>query len=299
MATSREYHPRQLLIFASAVVFLCMFIPFGEYIVYPFRLFGTFVHETAHALAAVITGGSVVGMHVNWDTSGLTTTRGGSRFLISSAGYLGSIMLGATLLFLGRRRDWAKPTLIGLGVATLLATFFFAGYGLAILPVLGIGLGVTLIWFGRKANAREAGGGEHIFIGLGILVATVVYLALSGGLLTWAIGLLVGGSVLAAGLFGSKLLAHTTLLFLAVQTSLDGFHAVRNLLFVTMDGHGHSDAANMALLTGVPAIFWALLWGAMGLILVALSLWLFWNDEKKLPFRQAMKASSKKASSKA
>ena len=78
MAASREYPPRQLLILASAVVCLCMFIPFGEYIVYPFRLFGTFVHETAHALAAVITGGRVMGMHVNWDTSGLTITQGGS-----------------------------------------------------------------------------------------------------------------------------------------------------------------------------------------------------------------------------
>ncbi|MFU8802440.1 MAG: M50 family metallopeptidase [Bradymonadaceae bacterium] len=288
METSRDYNARQLLIFAAAVVFLCMFIPFGQYLVYPFRLFGTFVHEAAHALAAVVSGGQVVGMHVNWDTSGLTTTRGGSRFLISSAGYLGSILLGALLLYLGRRRDWAKPTLIGLGVATLMATVFFGGYGLALLPILGFGLGVTLIWFGRKENSRNASGGKYVVGGVAAVLIAVAYLALSGGLLTWAIGLVVGGAVLSVGAFGSKLWAHITVLFLAVQTSLDGFHAVRNLLFITMDGRGHSDAANMAQQTGVPATFWALLWGLLGVAMVGASLWLFWRDEKKQSLAKAM-----------
>jgi hypothetical protein len=288
MTTSRDYSARQLLLVAAVVVFVSMWLPFGQYLVYPFRLFGTFVHETAHALAAVVSGGKVIGMHVNWDTSGLTKTQGGWRILISSSGYLGSILLGALLLYLGHRRDWAQPTLIGLGVATLLATFFFGGYGFALLPLLGLILGVSLVWVGRIANECDATGGKFITGGVAALAATVFYLAISGGLLTWVVGLAIGGAILATGLFASKLFAHVVLLFLAVQTSMDGFMAVRNLLFITMDGRGHSDAANMASYTGIPAIVWALLWGVMGIVMVGLSLWLFWKEEKRRPFVKAM-----------
>ena len=81
------------------------FIPFAEYLTYPFRLFVTFIHEGGHALAALLTGNSVVSLSVSPDTSGLTvSTQGGffSQMLTSSAGYVGATAYGALLLVLIR-----------------------------------------------------------------------------------------------------------------------------------------------------------------------------------------------------
>lgn len=284
---SDDYSPRTLLLFAAAVVFVATWLPFGEVLIYPFRLFGTFIHEAAHALAAVVTGGQVVGMHVNWDTSGLTLTRGGSRILTSSAGYLGTALVGATLLVVARHRHWVRPALVGLGAATLLATFAFAGYGGALIPLVGLGAGLALLGYGRRLKQTGQPSTAYYLGGAGALGATVVFLAISGGLLTWAIGLLIGAAILAAGLLASPRLAHAALLFLGVTTSLDGLRSLKTLFDISMLGHGHSDAANMAQHTGIPATLWAVLWGLTGVVMVAVALWFFWRDERRENFATA------------
>ncbi|MBA2664676.1 MAG: M50 family metallopeptidase [Bradymonadaceae bacterium] len=277
-----NYNAKTLLLIAIGVVVACMIIPFGALLIYPFRLFGTFVHETAHALAAVLTGGEVVGMSVNWDTSGLTLSRGGSRFFTASAGYLGSMVVGAGLLVAGRRPQWAKPTLIVLGAATLLAMAFFGGYGSALLPMLGFGLGIALIAFGRlKGHRDDVPEAKLIAAGALAIALSFAYLAFSGGLLTWAIGLAVGGAFLAVGLLGSRVLAHATVLFTAVTLSLDGLESLKQLVSLNMLGHGHNDAATLATLTGVPATLWAFVWSVSALLLVGAALWIFWRDEKR------------------
>ncbi len=276
-----EPSARNLLLIAISVVVVCMLVPFGEFIIYPFRLFGTFVHETSHALATVLSGGSVEGMHVNWDTSGQTLSRGGARFFVSSAGYLGSMILGVGLLVAGSRRKWAKGSMIALGAATLLATVAFAGYGSALIAVAGFGAGLGLLALGRSPRTNDVSKSRLFYAGGAMILAfTVLYLALTNALLTWAVGLLVGSVILGAGVIGSRLVAHTALLFLGVTLSLDGLDSLKQLYTLSTRGIGHSDAANMASMTGVPATVWAVLWGVIGLVMVGVALWLFWQADR-------------------
>ncbi len=271
---------RNLLLIAISVVVVCMLVPFGEYIIYPFRLFGTFVHESSHALATILSGGSVEGMHVNWDTSGQTLSRGGARFFVSSAGYLGSMVLGAGLLVAGSRRKWAKHTMIALGTATLLATVAFAGYGSALIAVLGFVAGLGLLALGRNPRRQDVPKSRMYYAGGAVILAfTVLYLALTNALLTWAVGLLVGGAILGVGLVGSRLVSHIAVLFLGVTLSLDGLDSLKQLYSLSTQGAGHSDAVNMASMTGVPAIVWAVIWGVSGLLMVGVALWLFWRAD--------------------
>lgn len=282
--TTDNWTARKLLLIATALVVVAMFIPYGYLLVYPFRLFGTFIHETAHAMAAVISGGEVVGMHVNLDTSGLTTTRGGSAVLISSAGYLGSIIAGAALLLAGRKRSWAKNTLIVTGILTLLATGFFGGYGSALLAVIGFGIGFGLAYLGRREGLRKKdakAGWPLMGIGAVFGAASILYLGLSGALLTWMIGIVMGGGLLVIALSRKPVLQHLTVLFLGVQVAVDGLHSVKHLLAITTNGLGHSDAANMAKYTGVPATLWAVLWGVLGLAVVAGAFWIFFRDSRR------------------
>jgi hypothetical protein len=41
-----------LLLLATAITALLWFLPYGNWIVYPIRLFVTFIHESSHALVA-------------------------------------------------------------------------------------------------------------------------------------------------------------------------------------------------------------------------------------------------------
>lgn len=268
------------LLVALALSAVAAFLPFGHFLLYPFALFETFVHETCHALAAMLTGGSVLGMNVNWDTSGLTRTMGGSRFLTSSAGYLGTTIVGAALLLLARRTKRAPATLLVLGGLTLVATLLFAGYGAKWASVLGLGAGASLLALGRAQKSEGRSGDGYIATGGVLILAVVAYLIFTGGFLTWAVGLVIGLSALAVGAGAPRWIAHGYLMFLAVQTTLGSLAGLRVLLGLSMGGGGHSDAANMAELTGVPAVAWALGWGALGMIIVAAALGLFWRDRQ-------------------
>ncbi|MGH2441753.1 MAG: M50 family metallopeptidase [Chloroflexota bacterium] len=73
-------------------------LPFGSYVLYPFALFVTQIHETGHALAAVLTGGTVDSIQIQSNLAGLTTTRGGIQAVVASAGYLGATVAGVALL---------------------------------------------------------------------------------------------------------------------------------------------------------------------------------------------------------
>jgi hypothetical protein len=85
---------------------------------YPFKLFGTFVHEWSHAVMALVTGGGVVELQINANLSGETLTRGGAPLLIWSAGYTGAALVGACLLLVPMR--FAKRTLLAIGGISLL-----------------------------------------------------------------------------------------------------------------------------------------------------------------------------------
>ncbi|HEX8499932.1 MAG TPA: M50 family metallopeptidase, partial [Pyrinomonadaceae bacterium] len=106
------------LLMATALSVLLWYLPYAEFLTYPFRIFVTFIHEGGHALAALLTGNSVRSLSVSADGSGLVYSAGGgtfSRLLVSSAGYLGAMSFGALLLWLVRVRVKGRAVLAASG----------------------------------------------------------------------------------------------------------------------------------------------------------------------------------------
>lgn len=106
-------------------------------VAYPFRVFVVFLHEISHGLAAVLTGGRIVSIGLSVNEGGVCVTQGGWRFVVLSAGYLGSLLFGALFLLLGGNKRTA-PGIIGLiGLFTLGVTLIYVRswfgfvYGLA------------------------------------------------------------------------------------------------------------------------------------------------------------------------
>ena len=119
---SQNARPQAMTLLAAAAISIVLwFIPFSDLLVYPFRIFVTFIHEGGHAIAALLTGNSVGSLSVAMNASGETyTTKGGlvSQTLVSSAGYLGSMAFGGLLLVLIRKAISARIILLGSAAAS-------------------------------------------------------------------------------------------------------------------------------------------------------------------------------------
>lgn len=121
-------------------------------VVYPLKIFVVLLHEVSHALALMATGGAVDHIVLDPAQGGATYGRGGLPFVTLSAGYLGSLVLGA-LLVVGaqarRLRSGLLLSLVGGAVLALTAIYIRNVFGF----VFGLAFGATLVWAGRKAPA--------------------------------------------------------------------------------------------------------------------------------------------------
>jgi hypothetical protein len=115
--------------------------------VYPIKIFVVLLHEISHGIAAVLTGGSIVKILITPDQGGLCYTAGGWRFLVLSAGYLGSMLWGGLILLAAGRTNWDKGIATLMGLCILGVTVFLVRntFGL----VFGIGFGLALFFSGR------------------------------------------------------------------------------------------------------------------------------------------------------
>lgn len=114
------------VIWGSFLSLLITKLPFTKVIFFPFTMFVTYLHEASHGLMALLTGGSIISFTMQMDTSGLAYTQGGIRFLILSAGYVGSTLWGCLLLLASLKQKSYKPVLYFLSLFFLGFTILYA-----------------------------------------------------------------------------------------------------------------------------------------------------------------------------
>ena len=229
---SQDARPQAMtLLIAATISVVLWFIPFAEFLTYPFRIFVTFIHEGGHALAALLTGNSVASLSVATTGSGETyTTEGGiiSQIFISSAGYLGSMAFGALLLILIRKTVAARIVLLACAIYV---------FGLMMI----FGLIKPLFWMK----------------------------AWSGIPFTLLAGLFISIGLVLIARFASARVATFFVSFLAVQSILNALFDLKTLFFISTSFEFAqpvpTDALNMARVTGIPAIFWTVAWIALAL----------------------------------
>jgi hypothetical protein len=151
---------RRLLLIATVVTLALWFVPYSNYLLYPLRLFVTFVHESGHALTALASGGSVASVTIHPDGSGVTMTRDSTLWgwLVLSGGYLGTTLFGALMLQVGRLNRWreaGRVTLYAVAVALLAITLLW-GWHDAFTLVSGLGLTALLWAVARFTSPRGA-----------------------------------------------------------------------------------------------------------------------------------------------
>lgn len=200
----------------------------------PLTQFSTMVHEMGHAVATILTGGTVHSMTIVPDGQGhggLTNGSGGIAFIISQAGYLGTAIFGCFLVYLSQFPKLSKSFLIAIGVIVGLASIFFMGQGIfsmnfvqALFSVLwGLAMAAGLIYSGWKL--------KHNY-------------------------------------------ANFVLLFLAIFTAMDSVRSIMNVFYAIIYGvNVTSDATHMEQMFFLPAIFWSLLWGFLSVVMLGTTIW--------------------------
>ncbi len=120
------------------VYFTSIWFLWGTPFVYPIKLFVVLLHEVSHGLAALLTGGQILGIEVTPREGGLCRCPGGNPFLTLSAGYLGSLLWGGAMIWgaerFKSRSAWFVTGIAAVaGVSTLLFVRqpFAAAFGLA------------------------------------------------------------------------------------------------------------------------------------------------------------------------
>ncbi|MEW6751681.1 MAG: M50 family metallopeptidase [Candidatus Latescibacterota bacterium] len=114
---------------------ICATVVFGLWdtaLLKPARLFMVLTHEMLHVVATYATGGTVTQTLIRMDETGRTVSVGEYTPIVAQAGYLGSALLGALLIYASTRPGLLRVLVVLLGVASLLiATRFAADDGLA------------------------------------------------------------------------------------------------------------------------------------------------------------------------
>lgn len=110
-------------------------------------------HEFGHAITAVLTGGRVKSISLDPREGGVTHFKGGIQAFTLPAGYLGSSLIGALLIFCGFNIVASKVASIALGVCFLLTLWWSRRDWLTIITILmAVGLLVGS-WFIARAEA--------------------------------------------------------------------------------------------------------------------------------------------------
>jgi len=106
---------------------------------YPFRMLVVFLHEASHALMTLLTGGEVLELSLVPREGGHVKSRGGNFFYIATAGYLGSLLLGALLFILALRSRADRLVVGALGALMLILCVFYVREPFPLLFCIGGG----------------------------------------------------------------------------------------------------------------------------------------------------------------
>jgi Peptidase M50B-like len=158
MATRTDDRPtsRGALLLAILVsVVVGTWVPLGGYLLYPFTLMATWVHEMGHGLAAILSGGRFVSLDVFASAGGLAHTfhTPGAEGFVCAAGLLGPPIAGAFILAMARGPRRARMVLVVLAAVMVLSLVLWVRSlaGWIALPLVA----ALVVGFARWGSPRE------------------------------------------------------------------------------------------------------------------------------------------------
>ena len=107
-------------------IFSVLCILFWDYeFMLPFKIIVVLLHEISHALGALLTGGVVKSIGIEWNESGEAFSQGGNYFVIGAAGYIGSVFWGSLMLRASLRGQFTRTVSFIVGFLVIVFTILY------------------------------------------------------------------------------------------------------------------------------------------------------------------------------
>ena len=141
---------------------------------------------------------------------------------------------------------------------------------------------------------RRAVAARYVLIGSAAFILALTFVYGLGSLFTIVAGIGIAAGLVAIAVYASPRVATFFVSFLAVQAILNAFLDLKNLFFSSFVPGTHSDAVNMANATGMPAIFWSMVWIGAACTILCLALRAYSNscgrkaNQQDLPFEEPL-----------
>lgn len=177
MSESKKGKVRFILGFS--LFFVALWLLWDTSVVYPLKIFVVLLHEASHAIAVVVTGGTLDRITLDPRQGGATYFSGGNAILALSAGYLGSLMWGG-LMFSAARAKWIRTDWVNgvIGAVVILLTIFVVrgAFGM----IFGILFGLAMITASHKIGPAM---NRHLLVTLGLTSALYAVLDIKSDIL--------------------------------------------------------------------------------------------------------------------
>jgi hypothetical protein len=105
-------------------MFIFVMIFWNHSFIYPIKIFVVMLHEMSHGLAAELTGGDMMKIELSPQIGGVCWSRGGIRWIILPAGYLGSMFFGGLILLGAARTRHDKEISTFIGIIMIALTLY-------------------------------------------------------------------------------------------------------------------------------------------------------------------------------
>ncbi|KAM0756205.1 hypothetical protein T439DRAFT_320902 [Meredithblackwellia eburnea MCA 4105] len=137
----------------AVVIGILWHAPVVKWVLWPWKMLVIGFHEFSHAATGCCTGASIKSISLDPREGGVTMMAGGINFITLPAGYLGSSLIGALLIFCGFDTSASKVASIVVGVFFLFTLWWARKDWLTILTILfATGL-IVAFWFIAHAQA--------------------------------------------------------------------------------------------------------------------------------------------------
>ncbi|MEM7368970.1 MAG: M50 family metallopeptidase [Bacteroidota bacterium] len=146
------------LLLAGILTAVLWNVPYGNYILYPFTILGTWFHEMGHGLTAILMGGSFSKLEIYsngggtafWSHTDLWLGNRLGRAIVALGGLMGPPIVGSLFIFAGRKpktSSLALNILAGLMVISLVI-WIRSIYGLLVIG----GLAIVFVAIAQKGS---------------------------------------------------------------------------------------------------------------------------------------------------
>ncbi len=247
-------------------------------IMWPLSMLAVMVHELGHGLAALLTGGEFESFKMDSE-GGLAYTRGGRRFVVIQAGYVGTAIFGALLVYLTNTLEEPGYIALALGIGFGVLTLLFAGISLRklsaieLLVTVGVMAAAIVLFVGTQSPALRWIG---IALGAGGIVLFVRFIS-DEHFFSVAVGTLSSAALLVVGYYGIQSqpeVARFVLNFVAFMVGLNAVYDSWYLFTLLSSGKRGNDAATMSKEIGGSPRFWAMVWSLNAVVMLGLGVFL-------------------------